>query len=119
MVILSWEGAPPSALSLPVGVSIRPMTIDDLPVVAWLDQAAFEPVWHNSQEALETAFQQAAVATLAEKQGEPLGYQISTANPLGGHLARLAVRPDGQGSGIGLALVQDMLRVFAQRGAHM
>ena len=39
-------------------------------------------------------------------------------SPLGGHLARLAVRPDAQRKGIGTALVRDMLWQFERRGAE-
>jgi ribosomal protein S18 acetylase RimI-like enzyme len=37
---------------------------------------------------------------------------------MGGHLARLAVRPEYQGNGIGEALVRDMLSQFYRRGAQ-
>jgi ribosomal-protein-alanine N-acetyltransferase len=45
-----------------------------------------------------------------------IGYQISTASPMGGHLARLAVRPQYQKNGIGYALVKDALDQFKRRG---
>ncbi|RME89858.1 MAG: GNAT family N-acetyltransferase [Anaerolineae bacterium] len=45
-----------------------------------------------------------------------VGYQISTQNALGAHLARLAVRPDVQGQGGGTALVSDLIsRVLRKR----
>ena len=47
-----------------------------------------------------------------------VGYQISTASPLGGHLARLAVCPEQQCKGIGYSLVVDTLSQFNRRGAQ-
>lgn len=96
---------------------IRPMNYDDLPTVEEIDMAAFGSVWQNSLSCLQIAYNQAAVATVAEESGEILGYQISTGTPMGGHLARLAVKPQAQGSGIGFALVRDMLSQFQRRGA--
>jgi ribosomal protein S18 acetylase RimI-like enzyme len=66
---------------------------------------------------LEIAFQQAAVATVAEDQDGIIGYQISTASSGGGHLARLAVHPRVQSQGIGYAIVRDLLAQFYRRGA--
>jgi hypothetical protein len=72
-------------------ISIRKMLQYDLPAVAEVDAAAFEPLWQNSLASLERAYPQAVLATVAEADGQIIGYQISTRNPLGAHLARLAV----------------------------
>ncbi|HEX7975367.1 MAG TPA: GNAT family N-acetyltransferase, partial [Anaerolineales bacterium] len=118
VVMLSWErGSLPAAEDLP-GVALRRMNFDDLPVVEQIDASSFEGVWQNSQSSLEIAYQQAAVATVAEEQGRLIGYQISTATPMGGHLARLGVVPQAQGRGIGYALVRDTLSQFQRRGAR-
>jgi ribosomal-protein-alanine N-acetyltransferase len=98
--------------------NIRPMNLDDLAEVQAIDAEAFGSVWQNSQDSLEIAFRQAAVATVVEEEGVLIAYQISTATPIGGHLARLAVRPDYQRNGIGKALVRDMLSQFYRRGAQ-
>jgi ribosomal protein S18 acetylase RimI-like enzyme len=47
------------------------------------------------------------------------GYQISTGTPIGGHLARLAVKPEFQGKGVGYALVYDLIRQLLRRGARV
>jgi [ribosomal protein S18]-alanine N-acetyltransferase len=67
---------------------------------------------------LEHAFRQAAIATVAEKDGLLVGYQISTANHSGGHLARLAVHPGYQGKGVGYTILRDLLAQFERRGAR-
>ena len=98
--------------------NIRPMNLDDLAEVQAIDAAAFGSVWQNSRDSLEIAFRQAAVATVVEEDGFSIAYQISTVTPMGGHLARLAVRPQYQRNGIGKALVRDMLSQFYRRGAQ-
>jgi [ribosomal protein S18]-alanine N-acetyltransferase len=96
---------------------VRPMNYDDLRGVQEVDMLAFGPIWRHSFDSLELAFRQAAIATVVEDEKGISAYQISTANPMGGHLARLAVRPDVQGQGIGFALLHDLLNQFERRGA--
>ncbi len=111
--------ASPPELRLPEGVSVRAMTSADLDAVRDVDHAAFTLLWRQSRLVLESAYRQSAWATVAEKAGKVVGYQISTAiGPWGGHLARLAVLPQYQGQGIGGALVRDVLRYFARAGIH-
>jgi len=100
-------------------IYIRPMTLDDLKAVHMIDEEAFSPVWVNSPNYIQIAFRQALVATVAEDEGEVVGYQISTGAQNGGHLARLAVLPRLQGKGIGYALLFDLIRQFTRRGARL
>ena len=116
VVVLTWEGGDIPSVVNSRTVIIRPMNIDDLDFVEEVDIAAFGEVWQNSRSSLEVAFQQAAIATVAEISGELVGYQISTATAMGGHLARLAVKPQFQGLGVGYSLVRDMLSQFERRG---
>lgn len=109
IVMLERDQMPSAEVMLPPGVSIRKMIAADLPVVARVDAAAFEPIWQNSLLALQGAFPQAMLATVAESAGEVIGYQITTRNPFGAHLARLAVRPDAQQRGVGGALVAELI----------
>jgi ribosomal-protein-alanine N-acetyltransferase len=118
VVMLRWEHhrLPPERKTS--SVSIRSMNRDDLPAVTEVDNLAFRPLWRNSQASLESAFKQAAVATIAEIGSTIVGYQLSTANHLGGHLARLAVHTQFQGLGIGYHLLRDVLIQFDKRGAR-
>lgn len=119
VVVLSWDrNTPIPEIQVPASNWIRPMLFGDLPGVEKIDQEAFGGVWQNSQSGLEIAFGQSSVATVAEIDGVLVGYQISTATQIGGHLARLAVHPHYQGMGIGYSLVCDMLSQFKRRGAH-
>jgi len=118
VIMLIWDsGEIPTAKPSP-GISIRPMSLDDLPTVESIDKSAFGSLWHNSRDSLEYAFRQAAFATVADYDGGIVGYQISTAMHMGGHLARLATNPQNQRQGIGYAILRDLLVQFKQRGAQ-
>jgi [ribosomal protein S18]-alanine N-acetyltransferase len=95
---------------IPQGIRIRPMQDTDIPIVVKVDLDAFGQFWHNTADALQLAYSQCANATIAEDDSGVIGYQLSTKNPLGAHLARLGVRPDAQGRGVGSALVSDLIQ---------
>ena len=117
ILMLEWRGRTLPALAvLPAGVRIDALTRDDLPAVAALDATAFDPLWQNSQAALERALPQAMLATVARGPQGLLGYQISTRSQIGAHLARLAVDPSAQRQGIGRALVTDLMRQAMHHG---
>jgi ribosomal protein S18 acetylase RimI-like enzyme len=100
------------------GIKIRSLMHYDLPAVAETDAAAFDLLWQNSLTTLNHAYPQAAWATVAESDQGILGYQMSTRNPLGGHLARLAVRHEARSRGVGYALVADLIHKMAGQGLH-
>ena len=115
IVMLERDGDIHLDASLPVGYVLRSMQPADLPAVAQVDAAAFEPLWQNSLASIQLAFPQAVFPTVIDRGGKVVGYQISTRNPLGAHLARLAVEPSLQGQGLGRALVADLIQ---QTGRH-
>ena len=115
VVVLTWKGGALPEVAKPAAAMIRLMNYDDLTQVEMVDTVAFGNVWQNSQSCLEVAFRQASIATVVEISGEVAGYQISTITAMGGHLARLAVKPKFQGLGVGYALVCDMLSQFERR----
>jgi ribosomal protein S18 acetylase RimI-like enzyme len=116
IVMLEWKGTELPALSSAAILTVRSMRPDDLPEVAELDAAAFTPLWQNPLDALERALPQATVATVLEDERGVVGYQISTANPFGAHLARLAVRPDAQRQGLGSSILTDLIRRLNEKG---
>jgi ribosomal protein S18 acetylase RimI-like enzyme len=94
---------------------MRAMTEQDLPEVAALDAAAFQPIWRNTQSSLQMAFFQAGLATVMEDHGKIIGYQISTRSSFSIHLARLAIDPEYQGNGLAFALVHDLIEYARQK----
>ncbi|MGE5250499.1 MAG: GNAT family N-acetyltransferase [Bacteroidota bacterium] len=116
IIMLEWNDGTLPPVRAPAGVQVRRMRADDLLEVVKVDASAFERLWQNSLESLEQAFPQSVYASVAMGSAGMLGYQLSTGNPLGAHLARLAVRPEAQGLGIGGALVGDLILRMRERG---
>ncbi len=116
IVMLERDGDAKVDVSLPSGIRLRAMQPTDLPAVAEVDASAFEPLWQNSLDSIELAYPQAVFPTVVETGGRVIGYQISTRNPMGAHLARLAVHPSLQGKGIGRAIVADFILQIARHG---
>jgi [ribosomal protein S18]-alanine N-acetyltransferase len=112
IVVLAWEAASPPARQTTPGLFIRRFQTNDLPAVQVLDERAFERLWRISLGTLTRSYEQSAYATIAEMNGDIVGYQISTASNFSAHLARLAVEPDRQRAGIGAALVHDLQSHF-------
>jgi ribosomal protein S18 acetylase RimI-like enzyme len=94
----------------PQDTGIRHMQTEDLREVSQLDREVFGGFWHNSFDSLQRAHSQAAYASVAESISGLVGYQISTGNAFGSHLARLGVRMDARGRGVGAALVSDLIQ---------
>lgn len=115
IVMLERDGEVPAGIALPSEISLRGMMAFDLPAIAEVDASAFELLWQNALPTLERAYPQSVWATVAETEGQVIGYQLSTRNPTGVHLARLAVRPDMRGKGLGYALVADLIQQIGRR----
>lgn len=94
----------------PGNIRIRAMQDSDMQAVERVDRNAFGGFWHNTAETLQRAREQAAYASVAEDGTGVVGFQISVGNPLGVHLARLGVRAEAQGRGVGFALLHDLIR---------
>jgi ribosomal protein S18 acetylase RimI-like enzyme len=93
------------AFQTPPGLSLRPLLLEDLPALAAIEAAAFEPRWRHSANDLYLAWQKSICFDVALLDDEPVGFQFSTGGSGYAHLARMTVRPDRQGLGIGAALL--------------
>jgi len=116
VVILVWDAAYAKWPEKTENHFIRDMERDDFLQVYEIDQIAFEPIWRNSLRHIEVAFQEKISASVVIINNRIAGYQISTINPQGGHLARLAVDPQYQKSGVGSALLENLLNHFQRDG---
>jgi ribosomal protein S18 acetylase RimI-like enzyme len=110
IVLLQLTNENIKPFSMPQGFRIRPMEEADISAVIKIDLAAFGWFWHNTVDSLQRARLQSVSATVAEDDSGVIGYQISTGNAFAAHLARLAVRPEAQGRGVGTALVGDLIQ---------
>lgn len=118
IVTLRRSSAALPDFKIPDGLTIRPTELEDLPTIARVDHAAFAPPWQLSLRELRQADRISASCTVAVRDGQIIGYQLTTLYFDGAHLARLAVQPAAQGSGIGAALVYDLLARFWRRQVH-
>jgi ribosomal protein S18 acetylase RimI-like enzyme len=119
VVVLSRGRAPaPPPRPTAASVRVRPARPADHPAIIATDTAAFATPWQMSGGLIELAIERADYLTVAERDGEMVGYQLSTPNPQGAHLARLAIWPSHQGQGIGGALLADLLDHYHRRGAR-
>lgn len=116
VVALQWEIQDARWPSVRENLVVRDMTPEDIPTITRLDQAAFQPLWQHTPAQLQAAYREAFSSTVVLLNAEIAGYQISTVNPQGGHLARLAVDPGLQGQGLGIRLLDDLLDRFSQAG---
>jgi len=100
-------------------VRIRPAAPDDIPVLARVDEVAFqEPLWQNSGAAFQEWLNRAAHFVVAEQKEQVVGYQFSLVREGEGYLARVVVHPRVQGQRIGVRLVADAIHFFQQRGVR-
>lgn len=121
VVTLSRTGGPERLLPPPrrSDLILCVAEADDLPAVLTLDHAAFDPLWQLDEGDLHAAWEEAASFTLAELEGEPVGYALCTSHPHNAHLTRLATAPPMQGQGVGGALLRHALLHFQARGVHV
>lgn len=110
VVVLSRAFGPPPAAPAPAGLTVRAATPADEAGLARADRLAFKAPWQLSDEMIHLALRQAEYVSVAAAGAEIIGYQLSTPSRTGAHLARLAVRPEWQGRGVGRALLADLIQ---------
>lgn len=98
----------------PTQLKLTPGRPEYLLELAQLDIAAFPPLWHFGRRDLFEMLMRCRVQ-IAMQRGEIVGYTALCANTHDEvQLARLAVRPDTQGQGVGRALLNDAIRYAAE-----
>jgi ribosomal-protein-alanine N-acetyltransferase len=116
VVVLVWDIARATWPESKSDLEVREMQPEDLQRVYEIDLSAFSLIWRNSMSQQRAAYQEAFSATVIEKEGKVVAYQVSTTNPHGGHLARLAVDPEYQKQGYATRLLADLLESFQEQG---
>lgn len=97
-------------------VSIRSAHLRDLPTLLSLDERIFGPIWHKPISSFEEALARAFIFSVAEQDGEIVGYQWCESHERHGHITRLAVRPDWEGQGVGTRLLTEALVSMVKAG---
>lgn len=98
-------------------VIVRGVRSDDLPLLAAMEEAAFEPLWRHSADSLALGWRRALSFHVATLNGEVAGFQYSADSDVNdaGHLVRLTVSPTAQRSGVGSALLREALLSYRAR----
>lgn len=115
IVVFMFDGQPPPPPKIDPRISMREMVDEDLDKVRVIDHLAFESIWRLSPDDLRFAASKSSYCTVAEMDGEIIGYTMSSSSGVYAHLARLAVHPGLQRQHLGYALVQDLLDHFINR----
>jgi ribosomal-protein-alanine N-acetyltransferase len=116
VISLVWDVTTARWPDVKKDLALHKMNREDLNRCYQIDRDAFKPIWRNTITQLEIAFEQAFYASVIKVDGIVRAYQISTTNPQGGHLARLAVDPEFQQRGLGSRLLSDVLDRFFEIG---
>jgi ribosomal-protein-alanine N-acetyltransferase len=93
-------------------VHVRPADPGDFPALVALDEAAFDPLWHNASQTFAHALENLPYFVVAELAGQTVGYLFSSRQGDRGHLIRVAVHPNYQGRGIGARLLTEAIEFF-------
>lgn len=98
-------------------VTIRRMTLDDLPAVVALDQMSFSLPWPERSFRFELTDNTASRCWVAEADGEIVGMLVAWLLVDEAHIATLAVHPAHRRRGIARKLLSHALRSMAEEGA--
>lgn len=99
----------PVAVSGNRSVTVRSAHLRDLPTLLSLDKHIFGPIWHKPINNFEEALARAFIFSVAEQDGEIIGYQWCEKHDRHAHITRLAVRADWEGQGVGTRLLTETL----------
>ena len=97
-------------------VTIRPMTLDDIPVVLDLERATFPQPWSEGIFRDELSLDD-RVYLVARANGDLVGFAGLMLILDDAHVTTLAVKPDGRRSGLGTRLMLQLIEAGLERGA--
>ena len=95
---------------------IRPMSQEDVPAIAALEQAAYEFPW--SAGIFRDCLLAGYCAVTLEAGSEVVGYAVMSVAAGEAHLLNICIAPDLRRRGIGRRLLQHMLAAARQAGAE-
>ena len=100
--IVTLERHPrPQSAAAALEAVIRPVTAADLPALAILDEAVFEPPYELASGELIEYMVTSGYFVVAEEDGQLTGYACADVSGEEGQIIRVAVHPDARRRGIG------------------
>jgi ribosomal-protein-alanine N-acetyltransferase len=115
VVTYEWPYQPITISGNP-SVTVRAAHLRDLSTILSLDRRIFGPIWHKPFNSFEEALARAFAFTVAEQDGQIIGYQWCERHERRAHLTRLAVRPGWEGRGVGTRLLTEALVALVEAG---
>jgi ribosomal-protein-alanine N-acetyltransferase len=115
VVTYEWHSQPVTVRGN-LSVAVRSAHLRDLPTLVSLDERIFGPIWHKPAPNFTEALAQAFIFTVAETEGQIVGYQWSDKIEEHGHLTRLGARPGWEGRGVGTRLLTEVLVAMVNAG---
>jgi len=98
-------------------VVLRPVRSADLSQLVATDEAAFVPLWRNTEETFQEYREQCSDWSVAELEGAIVGYYCLDLSGRHGHITRVVVHPRYQGQRIGVRLLAEAIATLAKGGA--
>ncbi len=98
-------------------VALRPVRSADLPRLVAIDEAAFDPLWRNTEETFQEYREQCSEWSAAELAGTIVGYSCINLSGRHGHITRIVVHPQLQGQRIGVRLLAEAVASLQAGGA--
>lgn len=98
-------------------VVLRPVRPTDLPQLVAIDEAAFDPLWRNTEETFAEYQEQCSEWNAAELEETIVGYSCLNLSGRHGHITRIVVHPQRQGQRIGVRLLAEAVASLAAGGA--
>lgn len=97
-------------------VRVREVRDEDLPRLAAIEEAAFDPLWRHSEESMSIGRRHALSFHVAAVEERVVGFQYSSDSDVqqAGHLVRLTVDPEAQRMGVGSLLLRAALNSYKQ-----
>lgn len=95
-------------------VRLRPVAAADIPALLALEEACFEDLWRYDPLSLEEIAATHPYFMVAELDGKIVGYQFNALDGPYGYLIRIGVHPSMSGQGVGVRLMAEAIRFFAQ-----
>lgn len=108
----------PDAPHVTPGTTLRLAMHHDLAALASLDAACFEPFWRNDPQRMADLLAHGHCAVAVDRQGALLGYTHATVEHGEGRIGRLAVAPAHRRTGVGGALLRNVMGFLARAGVH-
>jgi len=98
-------------------VTLRPMTLEDVPTVAELDRISFSLPWPERSFRFELTENESSICWVAEADGRIIGMLVMWVILDEAHIATVAIHPDYRRQGIGEHFLREMLKAARDEGA--